>query len=112
MIEGTFHTDYKIKAMEMPLTGGARSEKNEKECWREGSEAISQDFVYCGSGVTAVACCGVAFDTTNVSLIQAISTMHVTYGFWCACKRVTQCKEVVSVPVRQVQIPVQVDVQV
>ena len=61
---------------------------------------------------TAVECCGVAFDTTNVSLIQAISTMHVTYGFWCACKRVTQCKEVVSVPVRQVQIPVQVDVQV
>ena len=59
MIEDTIHTDSKIKAMEM----GARSEKNEKECWREGLEAISQDFASCGSGVTAVAWCGVAFDT-------------------------------------------------
>ena len=86
----------------MPLTGGARSEKNGKESWRDGLEAISQDFTFCGSGVPAFACCGVAFDTTNVSLIQAISTMRVTYGLWCACEVVTQCKEVVRVPVRQV----------
>ena len=48
LIEDTIHTDSKIKAMERSLTVGARSEKNEKECQREGLEVISQDFAYCG----------------------------------------------------------------